>query len=355
MRTDNVINIGFNCSNEYAYITGVAIASILKYANPEDQFNIVIIHKDIPEYKQELIKQLAEIKKCNIEFRKIEVKDFLDYRNKNECYEASNYRLRLASLCPEFDRIIFLDSDVLVLQSLRTLWKTDMTNYHMACVVDPFVKAHYNYTIADKERFPNKRFNTGVMLCNLKKWREDKSELQLKQDFLWYTSKYNLTPDQEALNVAFKDTILELDAVYNCMGPVYMKGNCDEPKIWEKALENPVIMHYAGVWERPWVTPGAYGCAQWWHVARQTPFYEGLLAYASDYKGLYMVQDICHKLPYIVSKNKILFFYYVLNVLYRILPIQIIKNQRDRYRHKRHILKTIMKDEHACHVYHHYY
>ena len=343
------INVAFNCSNEYVYVTGVAIASILLNSKSNDSFNIVILHEDIPLYKQKIVQSLSGIKNCNINFKKIPEGLFNDYKNFNLGYRYSNFRLKLATLLPEFDKVIFLDSDVLIMSSLEELWNLNLEKYHIAAVQNPDYKFQYNYTINDAQKFPTKRYNTGVMVVNLSKWRNDDSETTIRDAFIWYTSKYSNWSDQQALNIAFKDSILELDANYNLGILAYVNNLYDDITVFENAIRNVKILHYYGAFERPWLCPSVYGGAEWWAIARKTPFYEALLVYAGDKKSLQGVQDICNLLPYIIKKDKIIKSYRLFKLLKLIFPIHFVIKKYNDYKFKYKIIKNIKNNINHCH------
>ncbi len=353
---NTIINIGFNCSNEYAYITGVAIASILKNANIDDNIHIVILHKDIPIYKQNLIKSLTQIRPCTIEFRLVDNKVFADYKNLEfgTGYEYSNYRLKIASICNDLDKIIFLDSDVLVMKSLSLLWNLDIANYHIAAVCDFGRNVIKNYTLKDKDRFPNISVNTGVLLCNLKKWREDNSEEKIRESYKWYIKNYAHWPDQQALNITFKNSIYYLETKYNLGVLAYINHLYDDEDEFLNGIKESVILHYCGAYERPWLCPSAFYAAEWWQIARLTPFYEALLVYACDYKGLFMIQDLCNKLVSVGEDLHIKISYAMCKV-FKFLPFEFIKKKYQYYKNKHDMFKSIKNNNWHCHNYRYYY
>lgn len=82
------------------------------------------------------------------------------------------YRLKIADILSSLDKVLYLDSDVIVTQDISGLWNTDITNYYCAAVKDAKStrskfsnKRHFKKMGID----PNKYFNAGVILFNLKK------------------------------------------------------------------------------------------------------------------------------------------------------------------------------------------
>lgn len=122
---------------------------------------------------------------------------------------ATLCRLYLAQLVTE-DKIIYCDMDALVVGNLTQLWDLDMGNYYVAGVVDQGILDYEDYI----RRFANPEtyINTGVLLMNLKKIREDNKTPEL----IDYVNQNKLIfPDQDAINWVFKDKILIVDQKFN--------------------------------------------------------------------------------------------------------------------------------------------
>ena len=84
-----------------------------------------------PLDKQEIL-SLKSIKDCNIIFVEIDSALFEDYtkiQTHSYITLATYYRLKLASLLPNTDRIIYFDCDMVINSSLRDLFNTDIDNY----------------------------------------------------------------------------------------------------------------------------------------------------------------------------------------------------------------------------------
>lgn len=135
---------------------------------------------------------------------------------------AMYYPLLLSSLCP-YDKILFLDADLIVTGSLKQFYDTDLSDFYCAAIKD------YSLSILCKKSngenpinnnndlmsmgdymhnrlgFSNKDienyFNSGVLLLNLNKIRNDKIENKML-DFL--NNNDLMFPDQDVLNKFFK-------------------------------------------------------------------------------------------------------------------------------------------------------
>ncbi|MBQ2210107.1 MAG: glycosyltransferase family 8 protein [Prevotella sp.] len=163
------------------------------------------------------------------------------------------FRLWLAEFLPStIDKVLYLDGDIIVRHSLLPLWITDLGNDAVAVVPDGF---NGMMEIYQRLGYPSKLcyFNAGVMLVNLKYWREH----MVVKDFLEYLETHAediLYQDQDVLNVVFKDKKTILPIKYNLVSSYLWKIPLFDVNKFEKelieAFTDPVIVHFiAG---KPW-------------------------------------------------------------------------------------------------------
>lgn len=166
-------------------------------------------------------------------------------------------RLLMNQFLPkELDRVLYLDGDTIVRRSLRELWDTPLDDYVLAAAMEPTCDA----SRLDKLSLAGRPYyNAGVLLVNLKKWRESSAEARL----LAYCKDRagNLfANDQDAINAVLKDEIKPCSSSYNSYNSLafynykmlneLMPSYNDETS-YEEAIHDPYIVHYLGE-ERPW-------------------------------------------------------------------------------------------------------
>jgi lipopolysaccharide biosynthesis glycosyltransferase len=170
---------------------------------------------------------------------------------------APYYKLLVPRLVPaSVHKVIWLDSDLVVVGDLAKLWDTDPTGHHVLAVQDwavPFVSSRFG--VADYEQLGlasnAKYFNSGVMVVDLDLWRRDDvsgrvvAYLRDHRDavFFW---------DQEGLNVALADQWGELDPRWNHNVSVGVRS---WRRVWDQ--DKPWIIHFAGNL-KPWVYQGSH-------------------------------------------------------------------------------------------------
>ncbi|MBQ8458612.1 LicD family protein [bacterium] len=233
---DKKINICLSCDNNYAKYAGVVIASILKNAGTDDNLNIYILDGGIGTDNKNKILSLQSIKNCNIQFVEVDKNKFLDFKGiTTHSYISlpAYYRLKMPSLLPEIDRIIYFDCDVIVEKSLNDLFNIEMGNHAIAGVPDikkKMQKTNPTYT------------NSGILVMDLKNMREQ----DLESKFFEYAKEhYNeiVCGDQEIINQVCKGEILLIDSKWNVQISNFLNRS-DYTKC-------PYIVHFIGK-NKPW-------------------------------------------------------------------------------------------------------
>lgn len=174
---------------------------------------------------------------------------FLDVTSQPEFCEMHNgmlYRLFIPRLCPEVDKMIYLDSDILVLEDIKVLWEISIKEYAIAAVLDlaytreAFVSTKYYLR---QGIIPKLYFNSGVLLMNLGYIRK---KCDLPQDYLVFikNNPYTLMLDQDFLNLKFQKNTLLLPDKFNYI--------CDDINVASQSdLKEKYIVHSAGPF-KPW-------------------------------------------------------------------------------------------------------
>lgn len=254
-----MMNIVLCASDNYTMPCGVTICSVCE--NNRDvavSFYIITDSSFTVEHQQQLKELVSVYPSKSIFF--ILVKDeqvdiFLKHENSWWTRHVF-YRLLSAELLPkEVDRALYLDCDIIVRHSLAELWEIDLTGKAVGCVHDGMegVIEFYNrleYT-SDKGYF-----NSGVLLMNLKYWREHNIS-ELFSSYIVENGKILKHPDQDVLNYVLRDSKLALPVTFNFQSAFLFKRifqTFDYTKYKQQieiALKDPVVLHFSGI--RPWM------------------------------------------------------------------------------------------------------
>lgn len=169
---------------------------------------------------------------------------------------ACYYRLFCAELLPKtIDRLLYLDCDIIVNHNVEDLWNYQLDNYAIGAIVDEnyFDKSSYDRLGLCPQK--NKYFNSGVLLINLRYWREHNVTARCIECVRRMPEKL-LFHDQDTLNVVLKDEITYLPIKWNFQTAflhcINQNKYCDIiRKEIADAVHNPYIIHYTGK-SKPW-------------------------------------------------------------------------------------------------------
>lgn len=248
------INICLASDKNYIKYMATTMVSILKNAQDSDNLHFYILCNNIPARLKRYIKSLKKFKDFDIDFLDLNIKDFETFPAGGPHISNTTYfRYKIAELCPDIDKIIYLDCDVIVKESLSELYENDLTGYYLGGVEDVgyYYWRHYNPELIYKEGF---YINAGMLLINLEEWRKNDLFHKLV-DFTIKESDKIKIGDQDVINQVCKGKIKQLDYKWNVQDSFYRdkpereyNPNCQ--KIID-AAENPAVIHYTYV-RKPW-------------------------------------------------------------------------------------------------------
>ena len=232
------INIAYGVStNFWLDRCRLSAFSILFNAKENEEYHFYIISEEICEEEKEKFYRLNTVKKSNFHFLVANPKDFEGAVHDYLGISAS-YRLKLPSMT-DIDKVLYLDSDTLVVQNITELYKRNIEDYYLAAVED---KCN-SMMLCRIKGLQNIFFNSGVMLMNLKAFRKDNIEEKIFEK-LRKNSEYT---DQDVINDICRYKILSLPLKYNI---VPTKGILEDDSIYHtrreeyfNAVAEPVIIH----------------------------------------------------------------------------------------------------------------
>lgn len=266
------IPIFLSSDNNYAPLIGTLIISICK--NTKHFCNFFILDGGISnENKEKITKIQDSYSNYDIEFIQINnaeiFKDIIPKRNR----PLSLYsRLLIPYIKHEFDKVIYLDVDLILLDDIIRLFSIDISNKSIAAVPETL-----NNDYLDNRRktlnisSTHTLFNSGVLLINCKKWKI-KYEIN---DFLKIEKKYHekiAHNDQDILNICFENDYHELSYQYNY----------DFFCSFKFCSNDIIIRHFNGI--KPYeFNPNTISslvpyCDVFWEIAHESPFYEYFLS-----------------------------------------------------------------------------
>jgi lipopolysaccharide biosynthesis glycosyltransferase len=261
------INIVTACDNAYVQHTGVFLKSLLA-TNPDVEFRLFILVPDDFIHRDSLERNLDPHR---LEFLSINLSETVSLKVSEYISVATYFRLFIDKLLPtDIDRIVYLDSDILIAGPVNELWAVDLGEYELAAVSD----AIFNTDQPVRERLglaaTSNYFNAGVLLIDLVRWKNARVGERALDFVLKYPDLVNRW-DQDALNHVLNGHFRELTREWNFQDAYIRRGRdgrCSADDIRE--LGAAKIIHFT--WKsKPWHYLNNHPMkALYWHYLRQT-------------------------------------------------------------------------------------
>lgn len=299
MNVKQEIPIFFSSDDNYVPYLSVAIHSLIEHATQNNTYRIIILNTGINLSNQDKLK-LMETKNVKISFENISkslqnINSELKCRLRDYYSIAIYYRLFIPNLFPMYEKAIYLDADMVILDDVAKLYEIDMGDNLLIATTD--------CTVNDSEVFkkyskvalgiePQKYINSGMLVMNLRGMRQEKIE----KKFVYLLSKYNLeviAPDQDYLNVLCKDRIKYINEAWDKMPDYGTKISQD----------NLHIIHY-NMTRKPWHYNDVPYADVFWKYAKKTDYFELIkkefISYTDEQKK--SDEDVVKNLTNLVNK-----------------------------------------------------
>ena len=277
--TNNVredhIPVFFSTDDNYVPYLDVAIRSLITNASRDFEYRIIVLNTGLdPE-------NIAMVRKNECEGFAIDFVDISEYVERVSSYFKSvyhfsvvtYYRLFIASLFPQYKKIVYLDCDLVVLGDVSELYNTEMGGNIIAAVPDRHVKSTAEFREYAKKAVgvdPDGYVNAGVLVINLDAFRKN----GIMEKAISLMTEYDfdlLDPDQAYLNYLCHTRIHALDGAWNSIP----SGNpCGRKK----------IVHFA-LYKKPWQYDDVEDGEFFWQYAEASPFYGMILQKKADFGG----------------------------------------------------------------------
>lgn len=278
------IPIFYAIDDGYTPLLSVAIKSLIENASKDYNYSIKILHTDVQEC------HIKQIKKYENENVSIEFKDVSYYieKVKDKLYtrdyftNTTYFRLFLPELYPQYDKVLYLDSDTIVLGDISELYNTDMGTNLVAASPDDIIQnievfQEYAELVVGVAKYQH-YFNAGVLLMNLDELR--KFKFQEKFLYLLGTVKFSVAQDQDYLNRVCKGRVKLVSHDWNVMPYVNHETKPADIK----------LIHYNFAY-KPWHFEDIRYSEYFWKYAKKTEFYDEIVKMKDSYTEEQKAQD----------------------------------------------------------------
>lgn len=273
-----IIPVFFTIDDLYAPYLGVAMLSLIENASPEYDYQIYVIYQKLSPENRKRIKELEregfQIHFVPMKDRMEDIKDRTENRLRCDYFTLTIYfRLFLPEMFPQYDKGIYLDSDIVVPGDISGLYRHRLEDNLIAACPDHSVADIPELAKYMEEGLGISRYeyiNSGVLLMNLKKMRETAFSGQ----FLRLLNAYHfdcIAPDQDYLNAMCYGKILYLEECWDAM-----------PNDRKEPLECPQLIHY-NLFDKPWCYDNIQYEEYFWEYAKRSVYYDDIRKFKENY------------------------------------------------------------------------
>ncbi len=272
------IPIFFATDDNYFKYLAVTLASIEKNASDNYIYDIKILATGLSKENEEAIGKFGfphlAVSVVNVDEKMKKIRSNVAKRLRDYYSESIFYRIFIPHLFPRLEKAIYLDCDIVLKDDISKLYFTDIGDNILGAVPDesiapiPEFCAYVDKVVGSPEGV---YFNSGVLVINAKKFREDKIEEKL----LHLITEYNfqtVAPDQDYLNFLCNGKVYYFELGWNKQPN--QNVDFDEDKIH--------LIHY-NMFNKPWHYYNVKYENYFWEAAKETPYLDVLLATRESY------------------------------------------------------------------------
>ncbi len=287
-----IVPVVFAADNNYVPQLTTTIYSAMKNASPDRYYDVTVLQRDIDWHNQQRMHDFfSRFTNMNLRFANVErLMSGYELSTNNEHISVETYyRFLIQQALPFYDKVLYLDSDIIIPGDIAKLYDTDLGDNLLAAIHDIDFLGNLNVKHGKRMGYakntlrmknPYDYFQAGVLVLNTKAMRE---QYTIKQWLTYASNTDYIYNDQDVLNICCEGKVTylpwEWNVVHDCgrrVGNLFVQAPNDVYDAYMKSRSNPQIIHYAG-YQKPWVDPDCDYAPVYWDYARDTPFYEALL------------------------------------------------------------------------------
>lgn len=262
-------------TDDYNRHAGTTLLSILKNSSSPITAHI-LYNKNLSlgkerqeEYTIQCYQNITDKYNCELEFHHVDFPEWINNHPITRHFpESALMRLVLPNILQDISRIVYFDCDLIVLTDVSKLWSIPLNKYYIAASTDrDIIKVYTKYKEAydSAEINIDNYFNSGVLVLNIERIREDSINLVENALNFLFSHPHLPYPDQDFLNAFFGKSYYQLDEKYN-----QFSTRID----YSDTELNDIIIHYAGPTVKPWKRYNGKIDEIYWHYLSLTPWAE---------------------------------------------------------------------------------
>lgn len=260
------IPLFFATDDNYLPFLAVSLESLWENSSHEYDYEVYVLHSGVrADYEEKILRYNKEgfrVQFLDVTERLKEISSLLHMRDYYTC--TTYFRVFIAGMFPQYDKALYLDCDTVILGDISALFNYDLGNNLLGgapCEGVNSFQVYKDYVSKVDGLDPDYFFNAGVILMNLKGFREEGFYEQFADLLKKY--KFTVIQDEDYLNVLCQDRVLRLPRAWN-KTPV-------APDVLPR--EELRIVHYLMTW-KPWNFSDIPYQEYFWEYAERTEFYD---------------------------------------------------------------------------------
>lgn len=267
------VHLFFAADENYLPYLAVSLCSVKAHADRSRNYAVTVLHSGISDEAARRITSMSE-DNFRIDFTDVSEKlaSLCDKLQLRDYYtHTTYYRIFIAEMFPELDKALYLDSDTVALTDVGELFDHDLGENLVGGIPDetvvttPIFRTYVEQTLGVPA---DEYFNAGVLLMNLKAFREE----NFYGRFVDLLGKYrfSVAQDQDYLNVLCKGRVLHVSPLWNKM------------PIPSPSAATPKLVHY-NLTRKPWHYSNVLYREYFWKYAKRTEYYDEIAAVLEGY------------------------------------------------------------------------
>ena len=243
------INIVTVSDDNYSCHLGVMLCSLFENKSTEKVIKVYLIDVGISDSNINKLRKISNTYKFKLEISRFDSETFNNFETRSHISNAAYYKISIPDLYPNLEKVLFLDCDLIVKKDIEELWNINVESVYLAAVENPLFNRYDELFLPEGTI----TFNSGIMLINLAKWREDNISQKVTK-FLEENSHKIRLHDQGGFNALMYKNWKEISPKCNQQSKFFelsYKQTTFTKEAFLTAKKDPSIIHYTTS-SKPW-------------------------------------------------------------------------------------------------------
>ncbi len=275
---EEYIPVAYAPDDKYVWLTLISMVSVAE--NTKQKIDFIILYSYLSDESMKILDFINTYEHCRISYIQINMNIFKNFKNASWVTVQAWFRVLIPSIFNYTNKAIYLDCDTMLRGDIKEFYDIDIDDVLVGAVTDIWnIKSNAKRLKMKSDSY----FNSGVLLINCKKWREENLFEKIKQNAIDNPDiKHG---DQDTLNFVIDENKKVLSKRYNYLetwwNNYYKEYEGDDLTDYEQSAQDPLIVHFTAF--KPYEPKSRHSRRkEWWNYAKKTPYYTKLLERYKD-------------------------------------------------------------------------